>query len=37
MKELLKTVIKDWQKTFPRAEVWERNLPVPLFPFSFEE
>jgi len=30
MKEILKTVIKDWQGTFPRAEVWERNLQVPL-------
>jgi len=30
MKEILKTVIKDWQRTFPRAEVWERNLQVPL-------
>lgn len=30
MKEIIKTVIKDWQKTFPRAEVWERNLQVPL-------
>jgi hypothetical protein len=30
MKEILKTIIKDWQKTFPRAEVWERNLQVPL-------
>jgi predicted AAA+ superfamily ATPase len=29
MKEILKTVIKDWQRTFPRAEVWERNLRVP--------
>jgi len=30
MKELLKTVIKDWQHTFPRVGVWERNLQVPL-------
>jgi len=30
MKEILKTIIKDWQRTFPRAGVWERNLQVPL-------
>jgi predicted AAA+ superfamily ATPase len=30
MKEILKTIIKDWQRTFPRAAVWERDLQVPL-------
>lgn len=29
MKELLKTVIKDWQNTFPRLDVRERALQVP--------
>jgi hypothetical protein len=30
MKELLKTIIKDWQRTFPRTEVKDRKLEVPL-------
>ncbi|MGH7490841.1 MAG: ATP-binding protein [bacterium] len=29
MKEILKTVIRDWQKSFPRAGVLERTLKVP--------
>ncbi len=30
MKDVLKTIIKDWQKAFPKSEVWERKLKVPL-------
>lgn len=30
MKEIIKTIIKDWQKTFPRNDVRERQLNIPL-------
>ena len=30
MKELFKTIIKDFQRSFPRSDVRERNLKVPL-------
>jgi hypothetical protein len=30
MKDVLKTIIKDWQKAFPKSEVRERKLKIPL-------